>query len=69
MTRRRTFLVARGVVVLPKSVTEKRIIDNFKVIDLTADELSVLNDLHKETTKRFVKPDWGVDLKFDNWET
>lgn len=53
--------------VLPKSVTEKRIVENLKVVTLDADDLKTLNDLHKTTSKRFVKPDWGVDLKFETW--
>ncbi|KAM0787883.1 hypothetical protein ACM66B_003933 [Microbotryomycetes sp. NB124-2] len=59
--------VARKVVVLPKSVTDKRIIDNLKIVALDDDDVEELNNLHKKTTKRFVKPNWGVDLKFDNW--
>ncbi|KAK4047996.1 hypothetical protein OIV83_005030 [Microbotryomycetes sp. JL201] len=62
-----SYQVARKVVVLPKSVTDKRIIDNLKIVSLDKDDMHELNNLHKQTTKRFVKPNWGVDLKFDNW--
>jgi len=49
--------VNRGVVVLPKSVTEKRIIDNFKLIKLDEDDMATLNGLHKTKGKRFIKPE------------
>ncbi|KAK4053225.1 hypothetical protein OIO90_003999 [Microbotryomycetes sp. JL221] len=62
-----SYQVARKVVVLPKSVTDKRVIDNLKIVALDDEDMQALNDLHKQTTKRFVKPNWGVDLKFDNW--
>ncbi|BGP16174.1 hypothetical protein JCM10213_001390 [Rhodosporidiobolus nylandii] len=62
-----SYQVARGVVVLPKSVTPKRIEDNFKIIKLDNEDLDVLNNLYKTKGKRFIKPDWGVDLKFPVW--
>lgn len=48
----------RGVVVLPKSVTESRIISNAKLINLTDDEMEKINQLYKEDGKhqRFIKP-------------
>lgn len=49
--------VNRGVVVLPKSVTEKRIIDNFKLIKLDEDDMATLNGLHKTKGQRFIKPE------------
>ncbi|GAA5867249.1 hypothetical protein JCM8547_003135 [Rhodosporidiobolus lusitaniae] len=62
-----SYQVSRDVVVLPKSVTPKRIEDNFKIVRLDSEDLDVLNNLYKTKTQRFVKPNWGVDLKFDNW--
>ncbi|TNY19994.1 NADP-dependent oxidoreductase domain-containing protein [Rhodotorula diobovata] len=62
-----SYQVNRGVVVLPKSVTEKRIIDNFKLIKLDEDDMATLNGLHKTKGKRFIKPDWNVDLGFKDW--
>jgi len=62
-----SYQVKRGVVVLPKSVTPSRIASNAKVIDLDEDDMTALNHLHKIKTKRFIKPDWGVDLGFSDW--
>ncbi|KAK4698205.1 hypothetical protein P7C70_g8080, partial [Phenoliferia sp. Uapishka_3] len=62
-----SYPLARKVVALPKSVTPKRIEDNIKVIQLDAEDVKALNDIHKTTTIRFVKPEWNVDLKFDDW--
>ncbi|GAA5972265.1 hypothetical protein JCM3765_006162 [Sporobolomyces pararoseus] len=59
--------VQRGVVVLPKSVTEKRIIDNLKIVKLDEDDMDVLDNLHKTKGKRFIRPDWNTDLKFEDW--
>lgn len=62
-----SYQVNRNVVVLPKSVTEKRIIDNFNIVQLDSDDMETLNSLYKTKGKRFIKPDWGVDLKFSHW--
>ncbi|KAL8277644.1 hypothetical protein RQP46_009917 [Phenoliferia psychrophenolica] len=64
-----SYPLARKVVVLSKSVTPKRIEDNIKVIRLDAGDVKALDEIHKTTTMRFVKPVWGpgVDLKFDSW--
>ena len=48
-------IVQREVVVLPKSVTEKRIIDNLKIIKLNDDDMETLNNLYKTKGKRFIK--------------
>ncbi|SCV74349.1 BQ2448_6781 [Microbotryum intermedium] len=63
-----SYQVARNVVVLPKSVTPKRIIDNFQLVKLSSEDLDTLNNMHKTKGKRFIKPDWGIDLKFANWD-
>jgi glycerol 2-dehydrogenase (NADP+) len=65
-----SYLVGRGIVVLPKSVTPSRIEDNMKIIDLSDDEMKTLNELAASGKQhRFVKPDWGVDLGFKDWDT
>jgi len=48
-------IVQREVVVLPKSVTEKRIIDNLKIIKLDDEDMETLNNLYKTKGKRFIK--------------
>ncbi|GAA5851774.1 hypothetical protein JCM9279_004401 [Rhodotorula babjevae] len=62
-----SYQVNRGVVVLPKSVTEKRIVDNLRLVKLDDDDMETLNSLHKTKGKRFIKPDWNVDLGFEDW--
>ena len=59
----------RGGNVLPKSVTPERIVSNGKLVGLSKEEMKRLDELSQEEgkTKRFIKPDWGFDLKFDNW--
>lgn len=49
--------VNRGVVVLPKSVTEKRIVDNLRLVKLDDGDMDTLNSLHKTKGKRFIKPE------------
>ena len=60
-------LVARGVVVIPKSVTPARIKENFTTIALSEDEIAVLSGFaEKNGTKRFINPPWGMDLGFSD---
>jgi len=49
--------VNRDVVVLPKSVTEKRIVDNLRLVKLDNADMETLNALHKTKGKRFIKPE------------
>lgn len=57
-----SWAVSRGTVVLPKSVSEKRIISNIKTIDLSTEDVAAISKIYETTTKRFVSPDWGVDI-------
>jgi len=59
--------VARGVSVLPKSVTPGRILANFVQVRLDEGDIAALNNLHQKKSVRFIKPAWGVDLKFPVW--
>lgn len=62
--------MSRGIVVIPKSVTPKRIEENNKLVDLDEKDLATIAGLHKtEGIVRFVKPGWPVNLLFDeaNW--
>jgi len=59
--------VARGVSVLPKSVTPQRVKDNFLKVDLDAEDIATLDNLYKKNHQRLIKPPWGVDLKFPHW--
>jgi hypothetical protein len=54
-------IVARGVVPLPKSVTNSRIEENLKVIKLDSSDLDALNKIHQtKGVTRFVYPAFGV---------
>lgn len=50
-----SYQIARNVVVLPKSVTDKRIIDNLLYIKLDDEDMKVLNGLWLTKGKRFIK--------------
>ena len=55
--------VARGVVPLPKSVTNSRIEENLKILSLDSEDLDALNKIHKtKGVTRFVYPPFGVCL-------
>jgi glycerol 2-dehydrogenase (NADP+) len=63
-----SYHVNKGVVVLPKSVTEKRISGNKEVIPLSKEDLAVLDGLAaKGKGQRLNTPLWGFDLGFDDW--
>jgi glycerol 2-dehydrogenase (NADP+) len=67
------YLLAKDIVILPKSVTPTRIASNMKGAITAAQKLSE-SDMEKldgiaasGKQKRFVMPPWGVDLGFENW--
>lgn len=55
--------IQRGTSVIPKSVTESRIISNFKDVELSDEDFNKLNSLVTES-KRLINPKtfWGVDV-------
>lgn len=60
--------VNRGVVVLPKSVKESRILINSQVIPLSQEDMNVLNGLAAQgKAKPINTPLFGWDLGFDDW--
>jgi len=67
------YLLKKGIVVLPKSVTEERITANLhgslaassKLEPAEMEKLDGVAAGGKQ--KRFITPPWGVDLGFDNW--
>lgn len=63
-----SYHISSGRVVLPKTTTPSRIVENSKVVKLSADDLSILNDIHKSGLKRFTTPPWGVNLGFPDWD-
>lgn len=63
-----SYHVNKGTVVIPKSVSEKRIAANQHVINLVDEDLDVLDGLaDKGKAKRINTPLWGWDLGFDDW--
>lgn len=63
-----SYHICKGVVALPKSVSEKRISSNRRVVELSDDDLSVLDGLAaRGKAKRINTPAWGFDLGFDDW--
>jgi glycerol 2-dehydrogenase (NADP+) len=63
-----SYHVNKGVVVLPKSVSEDRISSNKEVISLSQDDLAELDGLAaRGKAKRINTPLWGFDLGFEDW--
>lgn len=60
-----SYQVQRGAIVLPKSVTPARITTNLETIELTKEDMAVLDDIG--TQKRVNTPAFGWDLGFDDW--
>lgn len=57
-----SYLVARGIVILPKSVTPSRIESNLKLIPLDKEDVDALNGLAKDGKQQRVNaPAWGTD--------
>ncbi|OQD61745.1 hypothetical protein PENPOL_c015G04929 [Penicillium polonicum] len=65
-----SYHVNRGVVVLPKSINESRIVGNRQVVPLSREDMDVLNGLAAQgKAKRINTPLFGWDLGFDDWYT
>ena len=63
-----SYHVNNGIVVLPKSVHEKRIVSNKTTIELCKEDVAELDSLAaKGKAKRINTPLWGWDLGFDDW--
>ncbi|KAL4886089.1 NADP-dependent oxidoreductase domain-containing protein [Aspergillus karnatakaensis] len=63
-----SYHVNRGTVVLPKSVSESRIVSNSQVIDLSREDMDVLDGLAATgKAKRINTPLFGWDLGFEDW--
>lgn len=63
-----SYQVNRGIIVLPKSVTKKRIADNLEVITIEDDDMKALDSMAANGKQQRVNtPLWGWDLGFDDW--
>jgi glycerol 2-dehydrogenase (NADP+) len=63
-----SYHVNKGVVVLPKSVSAKRISSNKEVISLSDEDIAILDGLAANgKAKRINTPLWGWDLGFADW--
>ncbi|KAL7274562.1 H/ACA snoRNP pseudouridylase subunit [Rhizina undulata] len=64
-----SYHVNRGNVVLGKSVTPKRIVENLKLVKLDDEDMAHLDGIHKEKgVTRFIKPAWPVNFQFADWK-
>ncbi|CAO3699482.1 hypothetical protein G6F70_000056 [Rhizopus microsporus] len=54
--------------VLPKSVNPERIQSNIDLIELNDEEIQQINEISKTTTKRFIRPAWGVPVFDEDFE-
>lgn len=67
------YLLAKDIIVLPKSVTPSRIESNLTgALEahnvLTPEDIKILDGVAAGgKQKRFIMPPWGIDLGFDNW--
>lgn len=63
-----SYHVNKGIVVLPKSVTEDRIASNKHIVRIPQEDMDRLDALAAEgKAKRINTPLWGWDLGFDDW--
>jgi len=68
------YLLAKDIIILPKSVTPSRILSNITgpvaaLNKLTPEEVKELDERAGKggLQKRLIQPPWGIDLGFDNW--
>lgn len=63
-----SWAVARGTVVLPKSVTPSRISSNKEILNLDQEDIAGLDALAAQgKQQRINSPPWGTDHGFPNW--
>ncbi|CAI7614513.1 unnamed protein product [Penicillium manginii] len=63
-----SYHVNRGIVVLPKSIKESRIVSNSQIIALSSEDMYALNGLAAQgKAKRINTPLFGWDLGFEDW--
>lgn len=63
-----SYHVNRGVVVLPKSIKESRIVSNGQIVSLSQEDMDTLNGLAAQgKAKRINTPLFGWDLGFEDW--
>ncbi|KAG7733568.1 hypothetical protein KL948_000770 [Ogataea haglerorum] len=57
-----SWAVARGTVVLPKSTTAERIKDNISLIELDDSDVSLIGNIYKRMTKRYLESKWKINV-------
>ncbi|WOO83280.1 D-galacturonate reductase [Vanrija pseudolonga] len=64
-----SYQVNRGIVPLPKSVSHERLVQNLRVVRLSAEDMALLDGLAaKGKAQRLNKPPFCWDLGFDDWD-
>jgi len=65
------WLMGRGIVALPKSVTASRILANSKPVQLSTEDaakIDALSSSNPDKAKRFIQPPWGIKVGFEDWD-
>jgi len=64
------WFIAKDIGVVPKSVTSSRILTNSKPVQLSAEEIAMIDALssNPEKAKRFIKIPWGTKVGFEDWD-
>jgi len=60
-----SWMCAREIVYLPKSINKSRLQANLNVVDLEADDVEKINNIHKEFSKRYNDQDWSPMKPFE----
>jgi D-arabinose 1-dehydrogenase len=62
-----SYHIKEGRVVIPKSINAERIKSAAELVDLSQEDLAKLTDFGVKNPARFIKPEFGKKLGFDNW--
>ena len=63
-----SWAIARGTVPLPKSTNDSRIEANLKTVKLSDQDVELINNISKTTTKRYLNSKWRIDVYYSDAE-